>query len=91
MPDGTTTEPGFRVSERARAQIREIAAREGRPAAGMRLAVEAGGCSGFQYGFGLEDAPAEDDVVVGDGPAGSSSIRSRWICWPAPSWTGPTS
>jgi len=67
MPDGTTTAPAFRVTERAHAQIMEIAGREGRPDAGLRLAVEAGGCSGFQYKFGLEDAPAEDDLVVGEG------------------------
>ena len=67
MPDGTTA-PAFRVTNRAHAQITEIAAREGRPEAGLRLAVEAGGCSGFQYKFELEDAPAEEDLVVGDGP-----------------------
>jgi iron-sulfur cluster assembly accessory protein len=68
MPDGTTTLPAFRVTDRAAAQVADIAAREGRPGAGLRLAVEAGGCSGFQYKFGLEDAPAPDDLVVGDGP-----------------------
>jgi iron-sulfur cluster assembly accessory protein len=68
MPDGSTTNPAFRVTERARTQITAIAAREGRPDAGLRLAVEAGGCSGFQYKFGLEDTPAEDDLVLGEGP-----------------------
>ena len=57
----------FRVTPRAAAQVAEIAAREGRPAAGLRLAVEAGGCSGFQYKFGLEDAPSEDDLVIAEG------------------------
>ena len=67
MPDGATTAPAFRVTDRARAQIAEIAGREGRTGAGLRLAVEAGGCSGFQYKFGLEDQPAPDDLVVGEG------------------------
>jgi iron-sulfur cluster assembly accessory protein len=58
----------FRVTPRAAAQVAEIAAREGKPEAGLRLAVDAGGCSGFQYRFGLEDAPAEDDLVVAHGP-----------------------
>jgi iron-sulfur cluster assembly accessory protein len=67
MPDGTT--PPFRVTPRAAAQVVEIAAREGKPGAGLRLAVEAGGCSGFQYKFGLEDAPAGDDLVIEEGAA----------------------
>lgn len=67
MPDGTTlpaSEPAFRVTPRAFAQVAEIAARQGRPQAGLRLAVLAGGCSGFQYSFELEDAPAGDDLVI---------------------------
>jgi iron-sulfur cluster assembly accessory protein len=33
-------------------------------AAGLRVGVLPGGCSGFQYGLNIEDEPAEDDVVV---------------------------
>jgi len=69
MPDGTTAPLPFRVTPSAAAQVAEIAAREGRPGAGLRLAVEAGGCSGFQYKFGLEDQPAEDDLVIEAGAA----------------------
>jgi len=64
MPDGTVTAPLFQVTPRAFAQVAEIAARESRPQAGLRVAVLAGGCSGFQYSFGLEDAAAEDDLVL---------------------------
>lgn len=67
MPDGTMTAPLFQVTPRAFAQVAQIAAREGRPQAGLRVAVLAGGCSGFQYSFGLEDAAAEDDLVL-EGP-----------------------
>jgi iron-sulfur cluster assembly accessory protein len=59
--------PEFRVTPRAAAQVAEIAAREGKPEAGLRLAVDAGGCSGFQYRFGLEEAPAADDLVIQEG------------------------
>jgi iron-sulfur cluster assembly accessory protein len=52
------------VTPSAFAQVAEIAAREGRPDAGLRVAVLAGGCSGFQYSFELADAPAEDDLVL---------------------------
>ncbi|WP_207538517.1 HesB/IscA family protein [Sabulicella rubraurantiaca] len=56
--------PGFRVTERAAAEIAAIAAREGRPGAGLRVSVSAGGCSGLQYGFALDDKPEDDDLVV---------------------------
>jgi iron-sulfur cluster assembly accessory protein len=64
MPDGLNA-PSFRVTARAAAQAAAIAAREGRPDAGLRVSVSAGGCSGFQYGFELEDAPAAEDQVFG--------------------------
>ncbi len=64
MPDGSNM-PEFRVTPRAAAQVAAIAAREGRPGAGLRVSVSAGGCSGFQYGFELADAPAADDHVFG--------------------------
>ena len=34
------------------------------PVAGLRISISGGGCSGFQYGMRLEEAKAEDDVVV---------------------------
>jgi len=29
----------------------------------LRVAIQGGGCSGFQYGLGFDNAPVEDDVV----------------------------
>ncbi|HEY4131358.1 MAG TPA: iron-sulfur cluster assembly accessory protein [Gemmatimonadaceae bacterium] len=34
---------------------------------GLRVSVQPGGCSGFKYGLLIEDAPAEDDLVVAQG------------------------
>ncbi|HTW26392.1 MAG TPA: iron-sulfur cluster assembly accessory protein [Acetobacteraceae bacterium] len=60
----TSTAPRFAVSDRAAARIGEIVAAQGRPAA-LRVAVLAGGCSGFQYRFELDEAPAAaEDLVV---------------------------
>jgi iron-sulfur cluster assembly accessory protein len=53
----------FGLTERAAARIAEIVAAEGRQAA-LRVAVLAGGCSGFQYRFELDAAPQEDDLVI---------------------------
>ncbi len=47
----------------AAARVATIAERQHKPAI-LRLSVEGGGCSGFQYKFGLADAPAEDDAVA---------------------------
>lgn len=50
-----------RVTEAARARIAAIS---GQAPKLLRVAVLGGGCSGFQYEFGLEDAPAEGDLVL---------------------------
>jgi iron-sulfur cluster insertion protein len=49
-----------RVTERAYARLAEI---DAAPKA-LRVAVEGGGCSGFQYEITLDDAPAPDDLVL---------------------------
>lgn len=58
----------FAVTDRAAARIAEIVASEGKPAA-LRVAVLAGGCSGFQYKFELDETPAEDDLIIRQGSA----------------------
>ena len=54
---------GITVSERAAKRIGEIL--KGEPAGTMlRVSVEGGGCSGFQYKFDMERARAADDLVI---------------------------
>ena len=53
----------FSVSSRAAERVAEIVAEQATPMA-LRVAVLAGGCSGFQYKFELDGAPQPDDVVV---------------------------
>jgi iron-sulfur cluster insertion protein len=51
------------LTESAAARVAAIAAKQARPAI-LRLSVEGGGCSGFQYKFGLADAVEGDDSVA---------------------------
>ena len=57
------SEAGITVSERAARRIGEILQKE--PAGTMlRVSVEGGGCSGFQYKFDMEQAKTDDDLVI---------------------------
>lgn len=47
----------------AAARVAAIAARQGKPPA-LRLSVDGGGCSGFQYKFALADAVEPDDAIA---------------------------
>ncbi len=57
----TATE--VRVSANAAKRIATLAAAEG-PGAMFRIAVNGGGCSGFQYEFSFDGARADDDVLI---------------------------
>jgi iron-sulfur cluster insertion protein len=64
------------LSPAAARRIQAISQREGRPLM-LRVAVEGGGCSGFQYQFDLVDAAQEDDLKVEcDGAAAVVDIVS---------------
>jgi len=51
------------LSPSAAARVAAIAAKQGKPPI-LRLSVEGGGCSGFQYQFGLAESAEADDVVT---------------------------
>ena len=57
------TEPAITLSPSAASRIRQIAEREGRPLM-LRVAVEGGGFSGFQYQFDLVDHAEPDDLKI---------------------------
>jgi iron-sulfur cluster assembly accessory protein len=51
------------ISERAARRIGEILKKEDHGAM-LRISVEGGGCSGFQYKFDIDRAKADDDLVI---------------------------
>jgi iron-sulfur cluster assembly accessory protein len=63
MTEAMTATDGVTVTERAARRIGEILKHE--PAGTMlRVSVEGGGCSGFQYRFDIERDRADDDTGI---------------------------
>ncbi|MEL6372811.1 MAG: iron-sulfur cluster assembly accessory protein [Pseudomonadota bacterium] len=58
-----TTLDGVSLTSRAGRQVAKIAANEPSGTA-LRIAVEGGGCSGFQYTFDLVQERENDDIVL---------------------------
>ena len=53
------------LTETAVSKVQEFMAEHGADSeAGLRVAVLPGGCSGFQYGLNIDDAPEEDDEIL---------------------------
>lgn len=48
----------------AAAKVRELIAAEGNDALKLRVFIQGGGCSGFQYGFEFDEAQADDDAAI---------------------------
>lgn len=61
--DATTTEAPVTLSPRAAAQVNKVLGKEA-PGSFLRVAVNGGGCSGFQYAFDIVQARESDDLVV---------------------------
>jgi iron-sulfur cluster assembly accessory protein len=55
---------GVTMTERAARRIGEILKAEPAGSA-LRVSVEGGGCSGFQYKFDVDRSKAADDLVIG--------------------------
>jgi iron-sulfur cluster assembly accessory protein len=57
------------VTERAAQRVAQILAKEPEGAL-LRVAVNGGGCSGFQYAFDITPARAQDDLLIEAGGVG---------------------
>lgn len=45
-------------------RLRELIVEQGNPALKLRVCVDGGGCSGFQYHFAMDEKQADDDMLV---------------------------
>ena len=59
----TVTAPAIQLTDSAAARVAASAGKQGKPAI-LRLSVDGGGCSGFQYKFGFADSVDADDAVA---------------------------
>jgi len=60
------TQAAIQLTPSAARRVAAIAAKQAKPAV-LRLAVEGGGCAGFNYKFALGEPEAEDTSAVTDG------------------------
>lgn len=63
MTTTNVTESVINVSPVAASKIAELLAEENKQDSGLRVFVQGGGCSGFQYGLMIEESPGETDQV----------------------------
>ena len=62
-PTDIITNPGITVSNRAASRISAILSKEDAGAM-LRVAVNGGGCSGFQYEFAITSERNDDDIAI---------------------------
>jgi iron-sulfur cluster insertion protein len=65
MPEVNVLDPSkkLNITDSCAARIRVLKESEGNNNLMLRIAVSGGGCSGFQYGFNLDDSLATDDLT----------------------------
>ncbi|KAF1717052.1 iron-sulfur cluster insertion protein ErpA [Pseudoxanthomonas yeongjuensis] len=63
-PDYQSLDRPLNFTGAAAAKVRELISEEGNAALALRVYIQGGGCSGFQYGFEFDENRAEDDVAV---------------------------
>ena len=67
---GNQVEPMIEITESASRVIEKQLAKLQKPGGGLRIAVKAGGCSGFSYVFGFDaEAKEHDEVFEGSNGA----------------------
>jgi iron-sulfur cluster insertion protein len=63
-PDYQSLDRPLQFTSAAASKVRELIAEEGNEALKLRVYIQGGGCSGFQYGFEFDEQQGEDDLAV---------------------------
>lgn len=58
------TSAPINFTDSAASKVAELIAEEGNPELKLRVFVQGGGCSGFQYGFTFDETMNEDDTAM---------------------------
>ncbi len=64
VPDIPPPAPALVFTDAAATKVATLIAEEGNPALKLRVFVQGGGCSGFQYGFSFEEGAEDGDFTV---------------------------
>lgn len=54
---------GFFMSQKAETQILKVLENEKKPQQRLRVSVNSGGCSGFQYNMNFDETSSEEDII----------------------------
>ena len=63
-PDYQSIDRPLNFTPAAAAKVRELIQEEGSDTLALRVYIQGGGCSGFQYGFEFDEEQGEDDLAV---------------------------
>jgi iron-sulfur cluster insertion protein len=63
-PQWAGSESALNFTEAAAAKVGQLIEQEGNPALKLRVYIQGGGCSGFQYGFTFDEETQEGDTAI---------------------------
>jgi iron-sulfur cluster assembly accessory protein len=64
MQEVTSADSAISLSDSAAAKVRELLHEQDKQGQVLRVYIQGGGCSGFQYGFNFESSAASDDALL---------------------------
>ena len=64
MQDASMADTAISLSDNAALKVRHLLHDQGKDGQVLRVYIQGGGCSGFQYGFNFEENAASDDALI---------------------------